>query len=395
MTIQAISGRFATRNGQLLVNPSAVNAALRKRGVRLTVEVLKGSLWVRGTLPQPDGTKRRQRLSLKLKATEAELNRAESRALQLHDAISGGAYPGCGLPWERESTKSSALAPSTVKPVAAWVESLATEFWAGKVATSAGHRTWDRLNLELKRLPPGAELTIDLLVATAAQTTPGSRTRLECCKVFKRLAKHAALPDYERLDTLRTPYEPKARELPTDEQLLEFVLAVRNDPKWGWATAALMAYGCRPSEVFSLKPGSNGTAQILTVKRKGRLPAWRTALCLPGALQQELELEQVDRPWEFASPSTYDSAEAKRMTDSWGGWLSRQTRGRMEGLQLYDMRHCWAVRSIRLNLNASLAAKCMGHDLAVHSRTYHRWLDQSDVEAVAAALQVKSAGNTP
>ncbi len=395
MTILVISCIFATRNGQLLVNPEAVNAALRKRGVRLTVEVMKDSLWLRGTLPQPDGTKRRQRLSLKLKATEAELNRAESRALQLHDVISSGAYPACGLPWESKSTKSSALSPSTVKTVAAWVEALAREFWAGKVVTSAAHRTWDRLAVELKRLPQSAELTIDLLVATAAQTQPGSRTRLECCKVFKRLAKHAGLPGCERLDALRTPYEPKARELPSDDELVEFVQAVRNDPKWGWATAALMAYGCRPSEVFSLKPGPKGTAQVLTVKRKGRLPAWRTALCLPGALQQSWRLEEVDRPWEFLSPSAYDSAEAKRMTDSWGSWLSRQIRGRVDGLQLYDLRHCWAVRSIRLNLNASLAAKCMGHDLAVHSRTYHRWLEQSDVEAVAAALQMKSADNAP
>ncbi len=351
------------------------------------MEVLKDSLWVRGTLPQPDGSKRRQRLSLKLKATEAELSRAESRALQLHDAISGGSYPGCGLPWEQESSKSLAFPPSTVKPVAAWVEGLAAEFWQGKVATSAAHRTWDRLMVELKRLPQGADLSVDLLVATAAQTAAGSRTRLECCKVFKRLAKHAGLSGYERLDALRTPYEPQPRELPSDEVLIGFVRSVRNDPKWGWATAALMAYGCRPSEVFSLKPGDGGTAQVLTVKRKGRSPAWRTALCLPVELQNELLLGEVSRPWEFLTPATYDSLEAKRMTDSWGGWLSRQARGSLEELQLYDMRHCWAVRSIRRNLNASLAAKCMGHDLAVHSRTYHRWLEQADVEAVAAALR--------
>ena len=29
----------------------------------------------------------------------------------------------------------------------------------------------------------------------------------------------------------------------------------------------------------------------------------------------------------------------------------------------------------------------MGHSLAIHHNTYHRWLDQSDVAAVAAALQ--------
>jgi hypothetical protein len=28
----------------------------------------------------------------------------------------------------------------------------------------------------------------------------------------------------------------------------------------------------------------------------------------------------------------------------------------------------------------------MGHDIAVHHRTYHRWLDQADIAAVAASL---------
>ena len=46
---------------------------------------------------------------------------------------------------------------------------------------------------------------------------------------------------------------------------------------------------------------------------------------------------------------------------------------RSGGIQLFDLRHCWAIRSIRRNLNASLAAKTMGHPLDVHHRTYLRW----------------------
>ena len=30
-----------------------------------------------------------------------------------------------------------------------------------------------------------------------------------------------------------------------------------------------------------------------------------------------------------------------------------------------------------------MAAKCMGHDIAVHHRTYHRWIDQADIAAAA------------
>ncbi|WP_255475717.1 hypothetical protein [Synechococcus sp. BIOS-E4-1] len=37
--------------------------------------------------------------------------------------------------------------------------------------------------------------------------------------------------------------------------------------------------------------------------------------------------------------------------------------------------------------STSIAAKCMGHDIAVHHREYHRWLDQADIAAVALAMQ--------
>ena len=56
------------------------------------------------------------------------------------------------------------------------------------IRTSATERTWSRLKAETDRLPQAATLTMDLLVAVGDQQTPGSRTRQESLKVFKRLA---------------------------------------------------------------------------------------------------------------------------------------------------------------------------------------------------------------
>ena len=86
-------------------------------------------------------------------------------------------------------------------------------------------------------------------------------------------------------------------------------------------------------------------------------------------------------PWDVKSPAQYDSLEAKRITGAWGKWLTNQ----VPGLQLYDVRHSWAIRSIRESVPTGLAARCMGHDIAVHTRTYHRWLEQADVAAFVAA----------
>jgi hypothetical protein len=54
--------------------------------------------------------------------------------------------------------------------VAEWTDELERQFWQGKIRRSAAERTWDRITTELKRLPPGAILTTDLLLAAAAST---------------------------------------------------------------------------------------------------------------------------------------------------------------------------------------------------------------------------------
>jgi integrase len=361
-----------------VVELEALNDGLRRRGIRLTVQQLKGSLWLRGTLPQLDGTRKQQRLSLGLKAAAASLVEAEARAVALAAAIQGGTYPAAGVPWIQATGCLVEAHMPTAKTVAEWTDELERQFWQGKIRTSAAERTWDRIRTELKRLPPGATLTTDLLLAAAATTPAGSRSRLEACKVYKRLGKVAGLRELEQLDELRTPYEPKERELPTDEQLVELLQQVGDHPRYGWITWAAVTYGCRPSEVFSLQPADDGTARVLTIKRKGKLPNWRTAL----ALQLTPPSGPRSVPLDVRAPADYDSLQAKRVTQGWQKWLKSQS----EGLQLYDLRHCWAIRSISKSLNASLAAKCMGHSLAVHHSTYHRWLDQADVAAVAAKL---------
>ena len=162
-----------------------------------------------------------------------------------------------------------------------------------------------------------------------------------------------------------------------------------------------MTYGCRPSEVFSLRPEPNGTAQGLTIKQKGKAPKWRTALELPVSyprdeddnfspplipLTYDTKLRPRSVPWEVNFPSEYDSATVKLHTDKWASWLRRNHKT----FQLYDFRHAWAIRSIKKNLSASLAAKCMGHDVTTHHRAYHRWLGQSDIAAIARQLQTKN-----
>ena len=174
---------------------------------------------------------------------------------------------------------------TTVLTVAKGCKQLEAQYWEGKVPTSEALRSWKRIETELKRL--GRVVGFH----------------------------HEKLAEIEKL---RTPYTPGIREIPTDDKLFEAVRRLRDHNKWGWCTAALAVYGCRPAEIFSMQPTDNGTARCLTVKRKGAPPEWRTAMALPIAMVNELDLLTVERPLSHESPTQYDSLDVKRINHSWG-----------------------------------------------------------------------------
>jgi len=354
--------------------------ALNARGIRGSLVVYRGSYYWRGVFTDANGKRAQRRVKLDVAANPGQLVTAESRVIQLASVtVKTGILPN-PLPWEAPVVVPADAKLQTPKTVEAAVALLEVDFWKGKDrSNSAALRTWQRLELETRRLPQAATINTDLLVAVAETTKSNSRTRLEACKVFKRLGVIAGLDGLERLDEIRTPYEPKERDLPSEGELIELLDKLPPEHKWSWPTWALITYGCRPAEVFSLKPKGDGTSEVLTIKRKGMLPKRRTALALPIG---EAEAPPDHRCLRVDKPEDYDSLEAKRLTGNWGKWLVARTNE----IQLYDLRHCWAIRSIRRNLNASLAAKTMGHSLDVHHRTYHRWLEQQDVAAVAAGL---------
>ena len=130
---------------------------------------------------------------------------------------------------------------------------------------------------------------MDLLVV-GEQQEPGTRTRQEF-EGGEAAGRAVGIDGTDRLDALRTSYEPAERELPTEEQLVALLEAMPEGHQWSWPLWALITYGCRPCEVFSLVPADDGTARCLTVKRKDKLPTWRTALALP------IGLITLERSW--------------------------------------------------------------------------------------------------
>lgn len=372
-----------------MLDLAPLNRALTERGLRMLVEQRRNALTVRGTFPQPDGSRKRQRIPLNLKAVEASLMTAELRCMQLHTALEAGSYPPL-LPW---STPVYAVSPPEATPLScgAAIHAFENHYWQTRSRTAAAERTWQRINTELNRLPAAAPLTLQQLLRTVVTTRPGTRTRLECCKVFKRLARQQGIAgDLGELTALQGAYEPATRTIPEDDTLVGLLDALR-PTKWGWCYAAMATFGCRPAEVPSLVVHEDGTAQCLTVKRRNRLPALRTCFALPRAWVQRYDLGSISIPGgiRWVQPADYDSATGKKFVDAWRhSRRAREARTIVEAhlpeFDLYDLRHRWAIRSIEAGKPLTLCARALGHSASVHEQTYHRYIQGEDLRKAMA-----------
>ena len=198
----------------------------------------------------------------------------------------------------------------------------------------------------------------------------------------------ADLPKIKELEKVHTKYVAKVPKLPLDEELFAFAEKHRHDGKFGWCFAALVTYGCRVSEVYSLVPTGDGdTAALLTLKQKGFDPKPRTALALPFELVERLELLNVEKPFEFLDPEHYDSTQAKSQTDMFNKWLQARWKGGIK-LQNKNVRHSWCIRSIvDPKFSDGLAARAAGHALSLHTSTYATGIEKRDMEEQAKLLK--------
>jgi integrase len=57
---------------------------------------------------------------------------------------------------------------------------------------------------------------------------------------------------------------------------------------------------------------------------------------------------------------------------------------------LYDLRHCWAVRTLEFGLDLSLASQQMGHSAQVHTDTYHAWISERHHQRAYEAIMMRS-----
>ncbi|MGG6293813.1 site-specific integrase [Leptolyngbya sp. AN02str] len=335
------------------------NGRLKAARVGLRIENVRDRLYLRGTFPpKPGATKTepfQQRLALGYRANPAGLKLAEFEARKVGVLLQSGEFD-----WGMYVKKSR-----TPQNCADWVERFEQDYFSKRDRTDKTLTTWrgDYLKV-LRKLPPDEPLTVDLMQRLIMSTSPNTKTRKRFCMVLGMLSKLAGV-DFDPTPYAGnySPSRVQPRDLPGDREILEWYHKLEN-PAWRWVYGMMAAYGLRNHEVFrldfdQLRQGN----PVIQVEANTKTGARRVWCCYPEWFD-EFHLHRVQLP----------NISLDRPNERIGNSVTDYFRERSLPFKPYDLRHCWAIRTLEFGLPVELAAQQMGHSLQVHCDTYHHWI---------------------
>jgi hypothetical protein len=367
-----------------------VNQRLKAAQLGLQVERRGNVLNLRGTLPpRPDRSRLRpsqQRLSLGIPATTAGLKQIEQEAKIIAAQLIQNTFD-----W-REYLNFSGGKRLSQQSLSEQIAAFEQHFLgqAQRLSNPAATKTtWNSAYAPyLRKLSaiaadhPSLTLT-EAIYKTVNSTGVNSRGRQLCCTTLSAFAEFLSLELPQDLKTLWGGYNTsltQARELPDDEAILAAWQQIPN-PAWKFVYGMMATFGLRNHEVFfcnyaGLKRGDK-MIEVLPTTKTGSHQVWAF---YPEWIDQ-FELRHIQLP-------EVETDLNKTTLQRIGQRVTAQFRRYGIEFSPYDLRHAWAVRTIHFGLPDTVAAKMMGHSVAVHTRTYHKWITERDhQQAVDAALR--------
>ncbi len=348
LVMTEIDGRIAQANGRL------------KAGrVGVAIERVHNRLYLRATLPPRPGANRKavhqQRMALGIHANPAGVGLAEKEARKV------GALLDCGeFDWTPYQRPGAGL--HQAGSVGDWV----TRFEAAYRPTVSGVTWKTDYERVFAQLDASAMLTPELLETAVLRFPVESRQRRRFLTTLGKLSEFSGGErHFSRAGSRYSPEKLEPRNLPPEAEILKAFESIKN-PAWRWVFGAIAAFGLRNHEAFFLDTSSleDGGHFVRVIEGKtGARNVW--------AFHQDwidrFELRTVVLPQVSGSDHSAYGAKVTR-------YFSRELE---LPFTAYDLRHCWAIRTLELGLDISLAAQQMGHSLDVHSRIYHRWISDS------------------
>ena len=371
---------------------AVTNDLLKSEKVGATIYIRKDGFALRAVLPSKadpkSPTKTQQWVSLNLKAEAKNIKEAVRLAKKLGKQKKAGLFRWDDWDKKEESTVEPIKESRKVRDI---IKRFEKHFWnqPDKDKTNKTQQSgWTAIKVYLDKMEGHKILNYENIVELADTAPSGSKKKADIAKHFLRLAKFAEMPNLKKLSewsiatqqAYKKSAKKRSRKRLADEQYLEIIEGLRDDPIWGWAIAAQFVFGARTSEIWSIKPFEEDgeiLAEILTVS-KSEEPTeddWRITPALQQEWARSLNILDVQKEFVIDKATDYDPEKLKPNNRRFTKWLARKTNA---AFQAYDLRHAYGYRTANLNINTSSASKWMGHSEAVHTDTYQKGYDKGD-----------------
>ena len=127
----------------------------------------------------------------------------------------------------------------------------------------------------------------------------------------------------------------------SQKEILELAVKVVVHPSYGWLTAVLILYGCRPIETFSLIPSSDGTASVINFDENPIKNIRRQVLANPFDFVEKLNIcDQISRPVFYENYEDCNFDELNNILLNWKNWFKTIK----SNLELDELEYYWYKR---------------------------------------------------
>lgn len=341
-----------------------INERLKIAQIGVSVEQINNRLYLRATLPpKPTSSKTKpyqQRIALGIYASREGFKRAEAEARLL-----GGLIACRNFQWESylKVPAGESLAVETIENLVKRFEKF---YFDTRDRNHQSETTWtiDYWRI-FQKLPQNEILNPQNILKAVTATVPDTKTRKRTCMALSALARFASVE--VNLKPYKGKYSPRLvtpRDLPTDTTIAKVFYEIESDA-WRWVYGMLATYGLRNHEVFRLDLGAIASGNyIISVSDNSKTGSRQVWPYFPEWFE-EFDLQNVVLPKVDLNQSNRAIGHVVTV------WFNRHSI-----FAPYNLRHCWASRTLEFGLDISLAAQQMGHSAKVHSELYHHWISQ-------------------
>lgn len=331
------------------------NARLKAAHIGIAIVKRGSKLSLVGTLPCKDGSlKKQQRIALDVYANPAGIKRAFEEAKKVSAALALKEFD-----WSLYGGGST-----KAKTVGDWLEQFERDYFTRRARTPKSETTWKTDYISFfNRLPIDIKLTASLLMDAIALSPPDTKSRKRYCVAASALARFAKIEfDARAYVGNYSVRRLKPRTLPTDEQIIEWRERI-TDERWQYVFGLMACYGLRNHEVFNLDLESLKDAPGILTVLDGKSGTSRRVWPCHHRWWDEWHL------WDIGLMPTANGKNNSIL----GARVTKKFK-KYGILNPYNLRHAWAVRTLELGLDVSLAAQQMGHSLKIHCDIYHHWV---------------------